>query len=372
MKTKNILTTVVTVAVLIASAFTGLAQSKSLPIDSVGRAVSHNLVLIRQVYGQVWADSLLNTNGSRTFWNQAYNPNNVPKAADLVSIVATNPFAFLIARPTNDWVSTWVSYDSADGDQLFYADVGFQLVQSNGLWQVPASASTNLQNYIGYYEPLYETNAVGAHLNLRDANENLLQTVYLEVYQVGPNNNVHVGKILNQTQYLGQHGELVVTYGQYDQYGNETNSYDMAFALDEDKGGTVITPALVKASFTPTWDGLIAMLTPPIVNLTNVQSVNHIGSSPIVQITLTNTMTVYFSASTVEGENANGFGIKWLQPGADYPYVPYTIPAGSTSLGVQLPAGTYHIDYTWPLLAPVQINPWWYYGSVTAVSQKGG
>lgn len=345
--------------VCIASAFSGLAQSKSLPIDSLASAVSHNLLLVRQVYGQLYSSSILNTNGSKTFWNQPYNPNGVPKESDLVAMVVTNPFAFMIARPSNDWVNVWINYQSAEGYQLFYASEGFQLTQSNGVWQVPASASTNLQNWIGYYEPIAEKNAIGAHLNLRDANENLLQNIYL---QVDWNYNTHVGTILNQTTYLGQHGEMVVTYGQFDQYGNMTNSYDVAFALDEDKGGAVLVPANVKAGFTPSWDGLITVLQPPVVALTNVPSKNHIGTSPLVEITLTNAMTVYFSANTTEGETANGFTVKLLQSGVDLPVVPYVIPQGASSLGVTLPAGVYHIDYSWPQLAPAQVLPYWYYG----------
>ena len=165
------------------------------------------------------------------------------------------------------------------------------------------------------------------------------------------------------TQYNGQHGELVVTYGQFDQYGNQTNSYDVAFALDEDKGGVVITPASVKAGFTSTWNNLLMVLQPPNVALTNVPSYKHIGTSPLVEITVTNTMIVYFSAKTVEGENANGFTIKLLQSGMDLPVVPYVMPQGVNSLGVELPPGVYHVDYTWPQLAPEQVYPWWYYNN---------
>ena len=353
----------------IASAFTASAQSKSLPIDSLAAATSHNLQLIRQVYGSLYCNSLLNTNGSKTYWVQSYNPNGVPKESDLVAMVVTNPFAFMVARPTNDWVSASVSYNSVEGYQLFYAGVGFQLVQSNGGWQVPAYALTNLQNWIGYYEPIAEKNALGAHLNLRDGNENLLQVLYL---QVNWDNNTRTGTILNLTQYLGQHGEMVVTYGQFDQYGNETNTYDVAFALDEDKGGAVLVPATVKAGFTPSWNGLITVLQPPVVALTNVPSYKHIGTSPLVEITVTNTMTVYFSANSAEGEIANGFTVKLLQSGLDLPVVPYSIPQGASSLGVTLPPGVYHIDFTWPQLAPMQVYPWWYYGGGVAATPIGG
>ena len=370
MKTiKSVLSMVILGACCIASAFTASAQSKSLPSDSLAAATSHGLLLVRQVSGFLSCNSLVNTNGSKTYWFQSYSPNGVPKESDLVSMVVTNPFAFSVARPTNDWVSANISYNSAEGYQLFYAGVGFNLVQSNGVWQVPASALTNLQTWIGYYEPIAEKNAVGARLILRDGNENLLQTFYL---QVNWNNDTHVGTILNLTQYLGQHGEMVVTYGQFDQYGNETNTYDVAFAMDEDKGGVALVPANVKAGFTPVWDSLVKVLQPPVVALTNVPSYKHIGTSPLVEITVTNTMTVYFSANTTEGENANGFTVKLLQSGMDLPVVPYTIPPGASSLGVTLPPGVYHIDYTWPQLAPQQIYPWWYYGAATPVTSVGG
>ena len=364
MKTIRLLLSVVIIGAYCLSAFTASAQSKSLPIDSLGSAVSHNLLLVRQVYGSLSSSSLLNTNGSKTLWFQSYNPNGVPKQSDLTAMVVTNPFAFMIARPTNDWVSAYVSYNSVEGYQLFWAGVGFQLVQSNGVWQVPANVLTNLQNMIGYYEPIAEKNAVGARLNLRDSNENLLQQIYLEVDW---NNSTHVGTILNLTQYVGQHGEMVVTYGQFDQYGNQTNSYDVAFALDEDKGGAVLAPATVKAGFTPAWDSLIKVLQPPVVALTNVSSLKHIGTSPLVEITVTNTMTVYFSANTSEGETANGFTVKLLQSGVDLPVVPYSIPQGASSLGVTLPPGVYHIDFTWPQLAPAQVYPQWYYNNGGAV-----
>jgi len=373
MKTKTIISMVIAVAVCIASAFTASAQSKSLPIDSLAAAVSHNLQQVRHVYGQLNSSSLLNTNGSKTFWYMSYNPNGVPKQSDLVAMVVTNPFSFLVARPSNDWVNVNISYDSVEGYQLFWAGTGFYLVQSNGVWQVPAYASTNLQNWIGYYEPIAEKNAIGARLNLRDVNGNLLQNLYL---QVNWNNDTHIGTILHLTQYNGQHGEMVVTYGQFDQYGNQTNSYDVAFTLDEDKGGVAIAPASVKTGITPSWNNLLMVLQPPNVALTNVPSNNHIGTSPLVEVTVTNTMIVNFSAKTTEGENANGFTIKLLQSGMDLPVVPYVMPQGVNSLGVELPPGMYHIDFTWPQLAPAQIYPWWYYNNSvpvgsTVVGEKG-
>ncbi|MEI6057668.1 MAG: hypothetical protein WCQ60_01705 [bacterium] len=373
---KTIVSLLIAVTVIIATTFSAAAQSKSLPVDSVASATSHNLLLLKYVYGSLDSPSLLNTNGSKTFWLQNYNANNVPKVADLVAMVATNSFAFLLARPSNDMVNVFISYNAGDGVQLFYANANFQLVMSNGAWQVPASM-TNLQTCLAYYEPIYEKNAVGAHFNLRDGNETILQTTYLDVYQVGTS-SAHVGRIMNPTvTTLGQHGEIVVTYGQFDQWGNQTNSFDVAFATDEGKGGAAIVPANVKGVFGSSWDGLVKVLTPPNISLTNVLSVNHVGTSQLVEFTLTNTMTVYFHAETTEGEWANGFTVKLLQPGADLPAVPYGIPSGYYSGGVSLPAGTYHADFTWPLLAPQQQYPWWYYytggGTVTTpVVGKGG
>jgi hypothetical protein len=345
MKIKNIVIAC-TVAALIATNLTA-SEQKKMPIDSVASAVSYDLLHVGQVYGDVYATSIVNTNGSRTFWNQSYNPNQVPKIGDLIAMVATNPFAFMIARPTNDAVDVYISYDSADGDQLFYADEGFMLTLSNGNWQIPVTAFTNMQTSLAYYEPIYEKGAVGARLNLRDANENILQTIWLDVYYTS---STRIGKIMNQTQYLGQHGELIVTYGQFDQYGNETNTYDVA-----------------------SWNGLVLQMAPPNIVLTNVPSNNHIGSSPLVEFTITNDTTVYFHADTSEGEVANGLTIKLLLAGQDLPKVPYSIPDGVAGISVLLPAGTYHIDFTWPLLTPAQIYPWYYYGnSSVTVTGKGG
>jgi hypothetical protein len=299
-------------------------------------------------------------------------------------MIATNAFAFMLARPSNDIVSAVVSFNSADGDQLFWMGNGFNLIKTNGVWEVPDSVRTNAQEYLAYYQPIWEKNAIGAKLNLRDTNNNVLQTIYLDVYQknaaypvvatvgyatvapvvgVGSGSSVpHVGKIMNLTQYLGQHGEMIVTYGQWDEYGNQTNYYEVAFMLNEGKGGVAMTPAYVKAVINPSWDSLIKVLAPPQVRLTNVPSYNHIGTSPLVEIVVTNEMVVYFHASTTEGEVANGLNIKLLETGKDWPAVPYINPPGADGQGIRLPIGVYHINFTWPLLAPAQQYPWWYWG----------
>ena len=369
MKTTKLMVAIIIALTCVISTFTASAQSKSLPIDSLGAAVSHNLMLVSRGYGSLNCNSLVNTNGVKTFWWQNYNPNGVPKIGDLTAMSVTNPFAFMVARPTNDSVSADISYISSEGYQLFYGWTDFMLEKTNGVWRVPESALTNMQYSISYLEPIAEMNAVGAYLNLRDTNGYPIQRIYL---QVDRNSSSRIGTILNLTQYLGQHGEMFVTYAQYDQYGNITNTFDVAFSMEEGKGGVALPSAMAKAAFTPSWGNLAKELQPPIVALTNVPSWNHVGTSQLVEITVKTNMMVYFSAQTTEGEDANGFTVKILLPGMDLPPVPYYMPQGVKSLGVELPPGTYHIDFLWPMLAPQQINPWWWYGTPVTPSVKGG
>jgi hypothetical protein len=363
MKTNKFISTVaafiVALTVLCSSSFTAHAQSKSLPIDSASSAAQNNLKLISYTYGSVYGNSLIYTNGVQTFWRVDYDHKGVPKVSDLKQIVSTNKLVFMTSKPTNDWISAYVSYNSRDNDQLFYSGIGFQLINVDGTWQAPGNDLSNLVNNLAYYEPLYETNAMYASLRLRDANGNLLQTIRLDVIFNWEN---HVGRIMNMTRYLGQHGEMVIGYAQFDQYGNSTNSYEVSFALDSDKKGMQLKPAKVSLTLNPSWDGLYMDLTPPNVFMTNVTSYKHIGQSKLGGFTVTNRMAVYFRGLTTEGETARGFKLTKLEIGKDNQPVTYEFYGDAYSYGYILEPGDYQVEYLWAQLAPEQINPWWYYG----------
>ncbi len=357
MKTKSLLllASVLSVMALVGSAS---AQSKRLPIYSLGAGIDQNLSLVTNIEVSVSANSMLYSNGLVSYFNAQYLHGGAPKESELSALVASQTLSFRVTRPSNEWITIWQSYSSRNyEDQLFWGGQSYQMVrQTNGTnvtWKMPTSV-VNVPLYLGNYVIINESNLISGTFLLRNAEGNVLQYVDVPVtfnYATG------IGKMRFPSEYLGQHGEFVGTYRKVDGQGNES-SFEVAFNTDLD--GAQMPGTL--ASVTTTSDIVdLVVLTPPSIALNNIHSYEGQGTSPLVEFTVTTSQSVSISAQTSEGETATGFWLKKLVKGQKTEWVEYLIPPGY-SVSVPLEPGLYHVDYTWSRFAPWQIMPYWYYG----------